>query len=156
MSEDHDPCAGCALAAAAGEPVVGIGRRQFLGAATLATVAALLAACSAGDATGPTLPGNGQVTVKVGDYPALGASGGIQILNSYRVAVVNTGSGYVVFSTICPHQGGAVTTGGPGFFCSRHGAEWTTDGVWVGGQRTTNLARIASSFDAGSGVLTIG
>ena len=83
-------------------------------------------------------------------------AGGVQILSSYRVAVVNTGADYLVLSLVCPHQGGAVTSAGTGFYCSRHGAEWTKDGQWVGGQPTTNLARIASRFDAATGVLTIG
>ena len=156
MREQDDPCVGCAHLAGATPSTPAIGRRHFLGTSAAVAVAALLAACSAGDATGPNLPPSGTVEIKVSDYPALATAGGVQILSSYRVAVVNTGADYLVLSLVCPHQGGAVTTAGAGFYCSRHGAEWTKNGQWVGGQPTTNLARIASRFDAGTGVLTIG
>jgi Rieske Fe-S protein len=125
----------------------------------MAAVAALLAACSTGNdsITGPTIPPGGSVTITVASYPSLASAGGIQILSNYDVAVVNTGSGYMVFSLVCPHQGGQVTKGGRAtFYCSRHGAEWNASGQWVGGQRTTNLHQVTSTYDSSTGVLTIG
>jgi Rieske Fe-S protein len=43
-----------------------------------------------------------------------------------------------------------------GFTCPRHGARFNADGTWIGGQRTSSLHSYATSYDAGTGVVTVG
>ena len=136
----------------------GIDRRAFLAqTAALAGVAAFLAACgTAGDSTGPSF--SGPLTVKVADFPALANVGGIARVDSggSPVAAVRTGdTQYSAFSLICPHQHATVGISGNGFLCPQHGARFTSNGTWAGGQPTSNLQALATQFDAGTGTLTI-
>jgi len=50
---------------------------------------------------------------------------------------------------------GALAAGG-GFTCSRHGARCSLTGQWVGGQQTSNMRSYATTFDPGTGALSIG
>ena len=147
-----DACLGCAGS------VQGLDRRAFLGRGALAAAALLLAGCSTGGGGGsPTL--SGSFTVNVASYPALATVGGVALVTSsggYPVAVVRTSSGYLALSRICPHQGATVGTSGSGFRCPQHGATFAIDGTWTGGERTSSMRQLASSFDASTGILTIG
>jgi Rieske Fe-S protein len=141
-------CAGC---------VGKTSRRQFLAASTASAVAALLAAaCAGGDAavvTGPVA-----LTVQISNYPALANVGGMAEVDSggTPVAVVRTGSdAFSAFSLICPHRGCTVGLTGSGFACPCHGARFSSSGTWTGGQRTSNLTALATSYDAAAGTLTI-
>lgn len=63
---------------------------------------------------------------------------------------------FAALSRICPHQGATVNLAGSGFQCPRHGAQFTLAGTWTGGQHTSNLRSYATSYDATTGVLTVG
>ncbi|MGH7651144.1 MAG: ubiquinol-cytochrome c reductase iron-sulfur subunit [Gemmatimonadaceae bacterium] len=120
--------------------------------------ALLLAACGGtGDSTAP-VTGPISLNVNVSDYPALASVGGIaQVSNrGTPVAAVRTGdTTFAAFSLICPHFGCTVGINGSSFLCPCHGARFASTGTWIGGQRTTNLTSLATSYDATSGVLTI-
>jgi Rieske Fe-S protein len=136
----------------------GIDRRTFLAqTAALAGVAAFLAACgAAGDSNGPSF--TGPLTVNVADFPPLASVGGIARVDSggSPVAAVRTGNTqYSAFSLICPHQHATVGISGNGFLCPQHGARFSSDGTWTGGQRTSNLQALTTQFDAATGTLTI-
>ena len=155
----NDPTDGCGRCSAAALPGAGseIGRRTFLAQSALLAAAAALAACGVSDATAPEL--TGQASIKVTDYPALSSVGGIAMvtIQGSPLAIVRTGtSTYVALSRICPHAGSTVNQSGSGFLCPNHGAQFSANGTWVGGQRTSNLRSYPTSYDATSGTLTIG
>ncbi len=144
-NEDMKQCASC------------IGRRAFLYHGALAAAAVALAACATTDLSAPTLPAG--TTIKVSDYPALASVGGIALvtISGARLAVVRTAdTSFVVLSRICQHQGGIVNINGSGFLCPNHGARYNATGQWIGGQSASNLISYANSYDAGTGVLSIG
>ena len=162
MSSEHSsPCAGCANAphgSSASSPFgAEIGRRQFLSAAALAAVSAMLAACGASDALAPAL--TSAVTVNVSTYPALGSVGGVALvtLQGSPFAIVRTGtSSFLALSRICPHQGSTVNTvSGGGFLCPNHGARFDANGNWIGGQPTSNMHSYTTAYDATTGVITV-
>lgn len=140
-------CAGCH------EP----DRREFLERSLLVAAAAFLASC-AGSATAATLS---TTTIHLSDYPALAAVGGIAVLDSSRtggvpVAVARTGdASYVALSLVCPHRGSTVQSLGSSFQCPTHGAQFSINGSWTGGQPTSNLSRYGVQYDAAAGTLTI-
>lgn len=148
------PCAGC-----------GIDRRIFLSQATLAAVTALLAdACGTGtwDPVSPpttVIPSNG-LHYLLRNYPALDTVGGIaQVTDPTGVSVVLVRTGvatFVMLSLICPHQGTTLNVSGDGFVCPNHGARFTVDGTWIGGQATANMTSFPVIYTAASGALTIG
>lgn len=138
-------------------------RRNFLSAATMSAVAALLAACGDGQ-IGPAAPAvasqaNGaSLTVRLADYAALASNGGIARINGsaqpIAVARINATT-YRALSLVCPHQGATVNVQASGFLCPAHGARFSTDGTWIGGQQTTSLVVLPSTLDATAGTLTI-
>ena len=78
-------------------------------------------------------------------------------VSGYPFAIVHTdASAFVALSRVCPHQGFIVDVTGSGFHCPNHGAQFNESGVWVGGQRTSNLRSYPTSYDAATGTLTIG
>jgi cytochrome b6-f complex iron-sulfur subunit len=132
-------------------------RRQFVVQGALASVAILLAGCASSD--GPTAPASVNLTLTLSDYPALANVGGVAYVSASGnpLAVVRTGSDtFDAVSRICPHQGGTVSSNGNGFTCPNHGARFSDSGTWEGGQQTSNLTSYPTSFDAGTGILTIG
>lgn len=148
----------CPLAAGSELRAFGLDRREFLGRAALLAAVAALAACGM-NADNPTAPGNVSGTIKVSDYASLATVGGVALVNvnGAPLAVVRTGdASFVALSRICPHQGATVNRTSSGFQCPRHGATFTTTGAWTGGQRTSSLQSYATSYDASTGVLTIG
>ena len=73
------------------------------------------------------------------------------------MAIVRTGaSTFEALSLVCPHEGATVGVSSTGFTCPRHGARFNADGTWIGGQRTSSLHSYATSYDAGTGVVTVG
>ena len=156
MKPDTTKCSGCAITTARET----VSRRDFVSMATLSAVAVTLAACGGGggdDVTGPVPPGVGEVTVRLADFPSLAAMGGIaKVRNSPPVAMTRTSSGLIAFSMSCTHQGTTVTIDTDGsIFCSNHGAEFTSQGVWTGGQRTRNLVRLPVAVDSAGTNATI-
>ena len=157
MKSDTTKCSGCAIGKAAT-----VSRRDFVSMATLSAVAVTLTACGAGaegGTTGPVPPGVGEVTVKVSDFAGLGTVGGVaKVRNSPPVALARTASGYVAFSMSCTHQGTTVLIQSDNtIMCPNHGAEYTSAGVWTGGQRTSSLVRLPVTVDAtGNATITLG
>ncbi len=143
----------------------GLDRRAFLTRSTLAAVAAVLGgACGDGiiggrSPTGLTQLPAGGLTFKLSDYPALAVVGGIVRVDTTAgpVALVHTAtSSYAALSMVCTHQGSTVNIQGAGFVCPNHGARFNSTGQWTGGQQTTSLVSFPTTFDAGTGVLTVG
>jgi cytochrome b6-f complex iron-sulfur subunit len=138
-----------------------VSRREFLSAATMSAVALTLAACGSGggddDVTGPVPPGVGEITVRVADFPALASVGGVaRVRSSPPVALTRTATGLVAFSLSCTHQGTTVLINSNNTLqCPNHGAEFTSAGVWTGGQRTGNLVRLPVTADATGANATI-
>lgn len=154
MNINGDGCAHCGQSTAPS-------RRDFLATSVTSAVAAvLLAACggSPSDSTGVNT-GPVSLSVQISGYPALANVGGIARVDSggTPVAAVRTGADtFAAFSLICPHFGCTVgISNGSSFLCPCHGARFTSSGTWSGGQRTTNLTALATSYDAGTGVLAI-
>jgi Rieske Fe-S protein len=138
-----------------------IGRRAFLETTLAALGVSALAACAATDFAAPTIT---TFSVKLSDYPALAAVGGIAVVdNGSRsgepIAVARTGaSTYIALSLVCPHRGTTVSVvnNNTSFYCSGHGATFAGNGSWTGGQSTVNLASYASHYDQAAGTLQIG
>ena len=135
----------------------GCSRRDFLEQGAIAAIGALLAACGGRIDFGVTDPtGTGTATIRLADYPALATVGGIAIISGSPMAAVRIdATTYAVFSLICPHAGTTVRQNGNGFRCPNHGAMWNTSGTWIGGQRTSGLARLNVTLDETAGVLTV-
>jgi Rieske Fe-S protein len=134
-------------------------RREFLTAAAASAVtAALLTACGGGAPGAATISGPVSLTVQVSSYPALANVGGIVRIDSAGtpVAVVRTGADtFASFSLICPHFGCTVGINGGAFLCPCHGARFSSSGTWTGGQRTSNLRALTTSYDSATGVVTV-
>lgn len=159
-SHDGD-CADCpmapnALVSVPGEPGA-LDRRTFLTRTMLGAAVLALAACGVSDGT--TAPFSGTASVNINDYPALANVGGVALvtLNGSLLALVrNSATSVLALSRVCPHQGGTINTGGGGFICTRHGAQFNLTGQWVGGQPTSNMRSYQTTFDPGTGAVTIG
>jgi nitrite reductase/ring-hydroxylating ferredoxin subunit len=149
---DGRDCAHCAEKA-------GTSRREFITTSAASAVAAILvAACGGGGADATTVTGPVSLSVDVSKYTALASIGGIARVDDggTPVAAVRTGANtFAAFSLICPHFGCTVGINGSAFRCPCHGAQFASTGVWIGGQRTTNLTSLATSYDAATNVLTI-
>ena len=132
-------------------------RREFIATSAASAVAAvLMCACGASGAT--TVTGPVSLSVQVSNYPALANVGGVARVDSggTPVAAVRTGAAtFAAFSLICPHFGCTVELNGSPFLCPCHGARFSSTGTWTGGQRTTNLASLATNYDAATDELTI-
>jgi cytochrome b6-f complex iron-sulfur subunit len=72
-------------------------------------------------------------------------------------AVVRTREGrFVAQTTISPNQGAVMNQSSTGFLCPQHGARFSATGAWVGGERTSSMRSFQTSYDAATGVLTVG
>ena len=138
-----------------------VGRREFLGAATLTALTLLQSACGDGQigGTGPGSTSGGTLVVTVAQFAALASVGGVARVDGGRgtpVALVRTGAAtFIALSLVCTHQGSTVNIIGAGFLCPNHRARFSSTGVWQGGQVTTNLRSLPASFDAGAGTVSI-
>jgi nitrite reductase/ring-hydroxylating ferredoxin subunit len=139
-------------------PCRGLDRREFLERTLLAAAAGFLAGCAAG---GPTVASLTPVTIHLANYPALANVGGIAVIdngysNGVPWAVARTGqSSFVALSLICPHRGGMVQSLGTSFMCPVHGAQFSGNGTWTGGQPTSSLGRYTVQYDATAGTLAV-
>ena len=156
-SAPNGACGRCAGAHASNVTADGIGRRTFLAQSALLAAGALLAACGSEIATAPTTIS--PTTLRVSDYAALATVGGIALVTiaGSPFAVVRTSAtSFVVLSRVCPHQGNIVNQDGNAFLCPGHGARFSANGTWIGGERTSNLRGYATAYDAASGTITVG
>jgi Rieske Fe-S protein len=140
-----------------------LARREFLGATVVAALALLEAACGNGQ-IGPIGPdntsgGSATLVVTLSQYPALASSGGVARVdggNGRPVALARTGAtSFVALSLRCPHEGFTVDVNGSAFYCPAHGARFTNTGTWQGGQRTTNMVTLASTYNPVAGTVSI-
>jgi nitrite reductase/ring-hydroxylating ferredoxin subunit len=136
----------------------GLDRRAFLERTLLAAAAGFLAGCATAGPTGASLT---PVTNHLANYPALANVGGIAVIdtgNSSGVpwAVARTGqSAFVALSLVCPHRGFTVQSLGTSFMCPAHGAQFSSNGTWTGGQPTSSLGRYTVQYDATAGTLAV-
>ena len=135
-----------------------MGRRAFLSRSALAAAAMALAACSGDGSTGPA---NLSLSVKLSDYSSLATVGGVALVTASGVpiAIVRTGQEtFISLSRVCPHEGAIVAPNGTGtgFTCSRHGAQFASSGSWQGGQRTSSMRAFTTTYDAATGIITVG
>lgn len=164
MAHEPAPCAGCHRA---------LDRRQFLSAAAVASITAVLTGCGDGVIGGITAAGNspggggttpgsplpsGGVVVRLADVPALAAVGGVARVTATGtpIAAYRSGTGtFQAFSMACPHAGTTVDITPTGFRCPNHGAQFAKNGAWTGGQPSGPLVEYPVSYDAAAGTLTI-
>ena len=150
---------GCACGGAANDGASTIDRRDFVTRAAAAIAAVALTACGMSTDLS-TSPGTvSSTTLTVSNCPTLTSVGGVATtsVDGVPMAIVRTGdTTFAAFSRICPHQGGTIQVTGSGFQCPVHGATFNRSGQWIGGQRTTNMRSYPTTFDAATGVLTIG
>jgi Rieske Fe-S protein len=148
---DGGGCAHC-------EGKAGASRREFITTSAASAVAAVLVAACGGASGATAVTGPVSLSVEVSKYAALTNIGGIARVDSggTPVAAVRTGaSAFAAFSLICPHFGCTVGISGSAFRCPCHGALFASTGAWTGGQRTSSLTSLATTYDASTGVLTI-
>ena len=140
-----------------------LGRREFLGAAALTALALLETACGNGQ-IGPTGLSDaggsgGTLVVALSSYATLANVGGAARVDGGSgtpVALVRTGAAtFAAFSLRCPHEGFTVTVQSGSFYCPAHGARFASTGTWIGGQPTTNLRSLVTTYDAAAGTVTI-
>ena len=160
ISSAPECAAACPLAAAlpSGLPST-VDRRTFLSQAVLAAAATALAACGSSSSADTTAPTSINGSINVAAYTKLTAIGGAQAvsINGQPVAIVRTGtSSFVALWMVCPHKGTQVNIVSSGFYCPNHGAQFNATGTWTGGQSTSSLRSYPTSYDAATGVLTIG
>jgi Rieske Fe-S protein len=137
-------------------------RRALLAGAGV-TCAAVLAGCSAHDASnaGFTPAASGTATSASGSAPAANAlaatsqvpDGGGKIIDAARIVITQPQSGsFKAFSAICTHEGCFVNSVSNGTInCPCHGSKFSiTDGSVVHGPATRPLAQIAISVEGTS------
>ncbi len=97
--------------------------------------------------------------VVLATVPEMAAVGGIALFglgNGYPAALVRLAEeSYHALSPICPHKGWYVEAAAAGFECPGHHARFSARGVWQGGQATTDLTLLDSTYDATRGVVSI-
>jgi len=141
--------------------VGGVDRRRFLAQSATAAVAVALAACGYSTAI-PTAPGtlSQKTTVTLSNYPQLANVDGVAYVSDSGgnpIAVVRvSSSSFVALSRICPHAGNIIQSVNGGFYCPGHGAMFSYNGTWEGGQRTSNMTTYPVQYDAAGGTLAIG
>jgi Rieske Fe-S protein len=146
-------CAGCAR----------VDRRQFLASASVLSLGALAtAACGDGVFSGPdVVPAfpSTPFTIDPRTVTALQQVGGRTVVQNGTTAPVLVervgASQYRALSLACPHRGTIVNVQPDGFLCPNHGARFSADGTWLGGQETVDLAPVAVQINP-NGTLSIG
>lgn len=151
-STSIDGCTGCA----------DFDRRGFLTTASLVSLGLLVAACGDGTIGGPTdTPGIALTPLRVDPklVPALADVGGRAVVLPVDGAPIVverlTMSKYRAFLLACPHKGTTVGLTSDGFLCPNHGARFSRDGLWRGGQETSDLVPIGVAVQA-DGALLVG
>ncbi len=135
-------------------------RREFLSQAMLASVGAILSACSGGGSS-PTAvtEGPSSITVTLSQFPTLASVGGIAAVGTVLfspVAVVRTGtSSYLALSRVCTHQQCIINVVSGGFSCPCHGSTYDAQGSVTGGPAPSPLAHLNVAASADGTQLTI-
>lgn len=144
---------------ALGAEAARLDRRGFLTQSMLAGAILALAACGTSSFLSPDAPTSVGASIKVADYSALASVGGIALVtvSGASLAIVRTSSTtFLALSRVCPHEGSIISTYQTGFRCPRHGATFSANGTWVGGQPASNLRQYSTTYDEATGTLSIG
>lgn len=152
MTLSANTCQDCAIAGA-------VSRRDFVSQATLSAVALVLTGCGSSAGGGPTSPPfvprppalATPLVITLANFPALATLGGVAKVSSQPpLALARTASGLVGFSLECTHAGTTVDVRQNFTLkCPNHGAEFSFDGSWTGGeQQTSSLFRVTVTPDA--------
>jgi Rieske Fe-S protein len=133
-----------------------ISRRGFVArSAGLAAVAAFFAAC--GDSGGITEP-VAQKQITVSEFPGLANLNQLVLIDGQRAAKRTGATSFAAFSRACTHEGTAVAVVGSGasFECPNHGARYDNNGHVTFGPAKRDLSVLATQYDPGTDILTIG
>lgn len=160
MPNDVRACAGCNIATAA------VSRREFVSQSTLVVVAAALSGCGGGSDGGTTAPPfvakppalATPLLITLANFPALNTVGGVAKVSSQPpIALARTTNGLVGYSLECTHAGSTVEVRANSTLkCPNHGAEFSFDGSWTGGeQQTSSLFRVTVTPDATGATVAI-
>jgi len=99
------------------------------------------------------------LSIDVNSFPSLASVGGVARVDGNSgtpVAVYHSGAdAYRAYSMVCPHAGTTVNIQANGFRCPNHGATFAKTGAWTGGQKTSNLYELTTTYDAATGMLQI-
>jgi len=152
-------------------PSVPVSRRQFCvgvcQAASGATFATMLSACSGGSPTGPggaasplgTVPGRlagSTLQVTVAGSALTDVGGAVLVESNAGVFLLSRASGdaFTAVEAVCTHEGCTVNeAAGDTYVCPCHGSRYSRTGQVVQGPANANLRRYSSSF--ANGVVTI-
>ncbi len=132
---------------AGGQPTSGLTRLQ----ATLDGAAGTLAISGGG--------GNVDLTIRLADFPALSAVGGlarVDVNSGIPIGVARLGAaGYAAYGLACPHEQFTIDPTGNRWRCPRHGALFAADGSLLAGPATTGLTALSVALNATPGTLRI-
>lgn len=156
-----------------------VNRREFVGVATWGAIAAALAACGGGKATGPgggpgTGPGGGNnggitlpagvtvagsvVTIDLAQQPALTAANGFLLIptTDTKVFVIHVGTAFRAFTSICTHQQCDVNSfNGTRILCPCHGSQYDINGKPVAGPAPDPLREFTAQLNSANNTLTV-
>lgn len=142
-----------------------VGRREFLARASSGLgLAAAAAACGDGIVSGvspvprrsPNVPPTESVTVVVANFPQLATEGVLVQVSSFFAAKRTGPATFDAFSMACTHEGCLTEiTNGEQFDCPCHFSRFASDGSVLRGPARQPLQKLTTSFDPGTGILTI-
>ncbi len=93
--------------------------------------------------------------INLADYPALGSTGGHEMINSNTI-VIRTGSNkFTALNTVCTHKKCDVEFSGDGFECPCHGSTFSKTGKVTNGPAKKNLKSYKTTFNESENTLTI-
>lgn len=142
-----------------------VGRREFLARASSGLgLAAAVAACGDGIVSGvspaprrpPHVPPTESVTVVVANFPGLATVGVLVQVSSFFAAKRTGADTFDAFSMACTHEGCLTEiTNGEQFDCPCHFSRFANDGSVLRGPARQPLQKLTTSFNPGTGILTI-
>lgn len=144
-------------------------RNEFLKLVGTSIGAIVLTHCLSGCSSGgddpapnnPNNPGGGTVdfTLNIADAAnaALATNGG-SIVRSGVIVARTTAGAFLAVSQNCTHEGTPsveFVSGNSGFFCPRHGSEFSSTGAVVRGPATSALKQYKTQFNATANTLRV-
>jgi Rieske Fe-S protein len=105
------------------------------------------------------LPGNVDLVIRVADFPALQAVGGVARVDDGSGPPVGVGrageSEYVAYGLACPHQQYNVEPFVGGWRCPAHDSRFTARGELARGPAVSGLVALFASYDQRAGTIAI-
>jgi Rieske Fe-S protein len=103
--------------------------------------------------------GNVDLTIKLANFPALAAVGGLARVDgntSVPIGVARTGAAaYAAYGLACPHEQAIIDPTGNRWRCPKHGAVFAADGALLQGPALTGLTLLTTTLDPAAGTLHI-